>query len=457
MHLARHISHHLLTALLCVLALVQARNASALGLLQAYEAALAHDPAYRAAQFENEGAQQFEVLGRTHLLPVLSGSYSTQKNRADITTDSPLSGLPPRTEQRRYTSVSATLQLRQPIYHPEGQARARQGLAQTRASEAQFIARSQDLMVRLISLYVAAQYAQDQLAQTKAQRDAYAEQRLSALRLFQRGEGTRTDVLEAQAKFDVALAQVLEAHDNLGNASDALAAMLGRDASALGPLDLLAEDFQIKPLRPDSFDVWKTTALDASPDLRAQRYAVDIALEEVQKNEAGHLPRLDLIASASKNNSDTTNTFKQNANVLSVGVQLTVPLYAGGSVSAAVRQAVANHEKAKADLDAKTNAVLLELRKQFNVCMSSVARTAAAATSLSSARLLVDATEKSVKGGQRTTLDVLNAQQQLFEAQRDLALARYNYLLGYARLRYAAGTLGRDDLQEMAAYFTPVK
>ena len=457
MHLTRHISHHLLIALLGVLAVLQARDASALGLLQAYEAALAHDPAYRAAQFENEGAQQFEVLGRAHLLPVLSGSYSTQKNRADITTDSPLSGLPSSTQQRRYTSVSATLQLRQPIYHPEGQARARQGLAQTRASEAQFVARSQDLIVRLISLYVAAQYAQDQLAQTKAQRDAYAEQRLSALRLFQRGEGTRTDVLEAQAKFDVALAQVLEAHDNLTNASDALAVMLGRDANTLGPLELLGDDFQIKPLQPNSFEVWKTTALDASPDLRAQRYAVDIALEEVQKNEAGHLPRLDLIASASKNNSDTTNTFKQNANVLSVGVQLTVPLYAGGSVSAAVRQAVANHEKAKADLDTKTNAVLLELRKQFNVCMSSVARTAAAATSFSSARLLVDATEKSVKGGQRTTLDVLNAQQQLFEARRDLALSRYNYLLGNARLRYAAGTLGLDDLKEMAAYFTPVK
>ena len=451
------LSQRWLTALLCMMALVQARDASGLGLQQAYEAALVHDPVYRAAQYENEGAQQFEVLGRAHLLPVLSGSYSTQKNRADITSDSPLSGLPSRTDQRRYTSVSATLQLRQPIYHPEGHARARQGLARTRASDAQFVASSQDLIVRLISLYIAAQYAQDQLAQTKAQRDAYTEQRLSALRLFQRGEGTRTDVLEAQAKFDVALALVLEAHDNLTNATDALAAMLGRDASTLGTLDVLGEDFQIIPLQPNNFELWKTTALDANPDIRAQRFAVDMAHEEVQKTDAGHLPRLDLIASASKNNSDTTNTFKQNANVLSVGVQLTVPLYAGGSVSAAVRQAVANHDKAKSDLDAKTNTVLLELRKQFNVCKSSVARTAAAATSLSSAQLLVDATEKSVKGGQRTTLDVLNAQQQLFEARRDLALSRYNYLLGYARLRYAAGTLSPDDLRDVAAHFTPVK
>lgn len=122
-----HLAHRLLTALMCTMAFGQATDASALGLLQAYEAALTHDPAYRAAQFENEGAKEFEVLGRAHLLPVLSGNYSTQKNRADITSDSPLSGLPSRTEQRRYTSVSAAIQLRQPLYHPEGQARSRQG------------------------------------------------------------------------------------------------------------------------------------------------------------------------------------------------------------------------------------------------------------------------------------------------------------------------------------------
>jgi protease secretion system outer membrane protein len=141
------------------------------------------------------------------------------------------------------------------------------------------------------------------------------------------------------------------------------------------------------------------------------------------------LPRLDLVASAGRNSSDTVNTLNQNASSLSVGLQLNIPLYAGGAVSAAVRQAVAHYEQAQADLDAKSSQVLVELRKQYNLTQSSVSRVKATETSLRSTRLLVEATEKSVQGGQRTMLDVLNAQQQFFEAKRDLALARFNYLL----------------------------
>lgn len=439
----------LLTSMMCLAALGQAHEASALGLLPAYEAALANDAAYRAAVHENEAGQQFKVLGRSNLLPSLSANYSTNRNQADITTSS-IRG----DEHRNYTSLTASLQLRQPLFHPEGMARYRQGIAQTNASDAQFSVRSQDLIVRLVGLYAPAKYAEDQLAQATAQRDAYAEQRLSNKRLFQKGEGTRTEVLETQAKFDLSLAQVLEARDNLDNARNALSAMVGQDITAL---DALSDDFRVKPMQPASFEAWKEMALANNPEIIAQRYAVEVASEEVNKQRAGHSPRLDLIASASKNSSDTTNTFNQNANIRSLGVQLNIPLYAGGAVNAATSQAASNHEKARADLDAKTNQVLVELRKQYNLTLSSALRIEAAATSLSSAQLLVDATQKSVKGGQRTNLDVLNAQQQLFEARRDLALSRYNYLLGFVRLRYSAGTLGLADLKDISAYFVAEK
>ncbi len=442
---------HLLTSMMCVAALGQAQEASALGLLQAYEAALANDPAYRAALHENEAGQQLKVLGRSHLLPSLSANYSTSRNQADITTTS---GLGDRTEHRNYTSLSASIQLRQPLFHPEGAARYRQGIAQTSASDAQFSVRSQDLIVRLVSLYATAKYAEDQLAQAIAQRDAYAEQRQSNERTFQRGEGTRTEVLETQAKYDLSEAQVLEARDALVNARNALAAMVGQDITALDPL---SDDFRVKPMQPASFEEWKAMALANNPEIAAQRHVVEVAREEINRNRAGHVPRLDLIASASKNSSDTINTFNQNANVRSIGLQLNIPLYAGGSVSATTSQAVSNHAKAQADLDAKTNQVLVELRKQYNLTLSSVLRIDAAVKSLSSARLLVDATQKSVKGGQRTNLDVLNAQQLLFEAKRDLALSRYNYLLGFLRLRYSAGSLDPADLKDIATYFVADK
>ena len=436
-----------LTYALCVITLGYPLEGAALGLLQAYEAALANDPAYRAAVHENEAGQQYKELGRSHILPSLSANYATSKNRADVTT--PLL-LGDRTDHRSYTSRAASIQLRQPLLHLEGTARYRQGVAQTHASDAQFSVRRQDLIVRLVSLYVSACYAQDQLARAIAERDAYAEQRLSVNRMLQSGEGTRTDVLETQAKFDMSLTQVIEAEDNVANARSALEAMVGQQITALDPL---SEVFRSKPMQPANFEEWKEKALAHNREIMAQRHIVEVAHEEVRKYQAGHTPRLDLIASASSNRSDTINTFNQDANIRSIGLQLTIPLYAGGSVNAAIRQAVANHEKSLATLDDKTSAVLVELRKQYNLNLSSVSRIGATEQFLNSALLLVDATQKSVKGGQRTHLDVLNAQQQLYEARRDLALARFNYLLSFLRLRFAAGTLDRTDLEDIATYF----
>lgn len=436
-----------LALILCGVALLQPKNVAALGLLPAYEAALTNDPVYRSAQRDHESGQQLKELGRSHLLPNVSATYSRNRNQADITNSS---GRGEVTERRNYTGLVASLQVRQPLYHPEGQARYRQGLAQTQASNAQFSSRSQELIVRLVSLYTPAKYAEDQLAQAIAQRDAYAEQRLSNVRLFQRGEGTVTDVLEAQARFDLAEAQVLEARDNVLNTRNALAAMVGRDINKLEPL---TDDFRVRPMLPETFEAWKELALVNNPELQAQRHGVDAAREEIDKNQAGHAPRLDLVASTGTNSSDTTNTFNQSSKVHTLGVQLNVPIYSGGAVTAATRQAISNHGKAQADLDVKTNTVVLELRKQYHLTLSGVLRIEAAAKALGSASLLVEATRKSVMGGQRTYLDVLNAQQQLFEARRDLALARYNYLLSYLRLRYAAGTLSAADLTDIAGYF----
>ncbi|MCY7369894.1 MAG: TolC family outer membrane protein [Polaromonas sp.] len=435
-----------------VLALLALQPAWSIGLLPAYDAALVNDPTYRAALHENEAGQQARVLGRAGLLPVVSASYGRSRNFSDITTSTP--GLPERSDERHYNSLSSALQLRQPLIHPEGRARYRQGIAQTQASDAQFRSRSQEVIVRLVGLYAPAQYAEDQLALATAQRDAYAEQGKSNERLFQRGEGTRTDVLETQAKLDLSEAQLLEARDNLQNARDALSAMLGQRVTALDPL---SDAFRVMPTQPASIETWQDLALNNNPEIVAQRYAVEIAREEINKNQAGHSPRLDLVASLAKNSSDTINTLNQSANTRSIGIQLSIPLYAGGSVTAATTQAVANFEKARANLDGQTSQVLVELRKQFNLTFSSAARIDAARKALESALVLVAATQKSVQGGQRTNVDVLNARQQVFEARRELALQRYNHLLGYLKLRYAAGVLSVSDLRDVAGYFVAGK
>jgi protease secretion system outer membrane protein len=428
--------------------LLQAGQASAMGLIAAYEAALQNDPTYQSAVHDNEAGQENRALGRSNLLPNLSANYASYKNRADITQPNFLGQEV--TSHPDYSSSSRGITLRQPLLNLDGWARYKQGEAQSNYSDALFSARGQDLVIRLVSAYADAKYAEDQLALAQIQRDTFAEQRKVNERMFERGEGTKTDMLETQAKYDLAEAQLIEAQDNMTNARNTLASIIGGDVTQLDPL---TDDFRIKPMQPSTFDEWKKIALEHSAEISAQRYAVEIAEQEVKKNRAGHAPRVDFVALLNKSKSETLNTLNQDSTNRTIGVQVNIPLYAGGAVSASTSQAVANREKAKSDLDAKTNQVLVELRKQYNLALSSASRIDALVKSVESARLLVQATQQSVKGGVRINLDVLNAQQQLYAAQRDLALARYNYLLSYLKLRFSAGTLNAEDLHTVAGYF----
>lgn len=443
-----NLKRHVLGAALAAVSLLQVAPSSAMGLIEAYEAALQNDPTYRAAVHENDAGQQYKVLGRANLLPSVSASYATSKNRADITSPNILGQTT--TTHPEYTSTSSVLQLRQPLINLDGLARYQQGIAQSNYSDAVFSTKRQDLVLRLVSAYADAKFAEDRLALAQIQRDTFAEQKVVNERMFQKGEGTRTDMLETQAKFDLAEAQLIEARDAVTAARNTLAAIVGAEVTKL---DQLSENFRVKPMQPSSFDDWKTIALGQNAELVAQRYAVEAAQSEISKNRAGHAPRLDFVASYSKGESESITTRNQDSTVRTLGVQLNIPLYSGGSVSAATSQAVSNHERAKSDLDAKTKQVLVELRKQYDQSLSSAARIDALVKSVDSARLLVKATQQSVKGGVRINLDVLNAQQQLYTAQRDLAQARYNYLLSYLRLRNAAGTLNADDLHTVAGYF----
>lgn len=423
--------------------LLHAGGAAAISLEQAYQAALQNDPSYRAAFYANEGGKENRILGRAGLLPNLSGSYSTNRNRADIT-----QGLS--TRHPDYNSQSANLSLRQSIFNFDAIARYKQGIAQSNTSAAQFDTKGQELILRLVGAYIEALYANDQLALVEAQRDMLIEQSKVNDRLFQKGEGTRTDMLETQARLDLAEAKVLEAKDAQLAARTTLAGIIGAEVSSL---DSLRPDFRVRPADTVSFEQWKAIALERNPDLKAGTYAIEVAHQEMNRARSGHLPRLDFVASYARNDSETINTLNQESTVRSVGLQLNIPLYAGGSVNAATRQAVAGRERAKADLQAATDKVLVDMRKSYDSVASSVSRIDALVKAVESAKLLMKATEQSIKGGVRINLDLLNAQEQLYTAQRDLAQARYTYLLGSLRLRAAAGTLSAGDVREVASNF----
>lgn len=437
-----------LAALLAVGLALHGVPAYALGLLEAYQLALQNDPAYRAAFYAGEAGKENATLGRSNLLPQVSGSVSASQNRTTVSQyQAPLGDI---TYPRDYLARSSVIQLRQPVLNLDGLARYRQGKAQSAYAAAQFDSQQQEVIVRVISAYLDVLFKGDLLRLTEAQRDALEEQRKVNDRLFKAGEGTSTDMLETQARLDAAEAAVLEGQDLLTVARQTLASVIGREP---GALEELVPDFRARPADTVSFEAWKNIALERNPDIKALEAALEGSRQEVSKARAGHAPRVDFVASYSKSSSDTLQTYGQDTTARSIGFQVNIPLYSGGAVTAQARQAVANQEKARADLQTQKDKVLLELRKDYDALMSSNARLNAQMKSVASSELLITATEKSVQGGVRINLDVLNAKQQLYVARRDLAQQRYNYLLNTLRMRAAVGTLSGDDVREMAPYF----
>ncbi len=420
----------------------------ALSLMEAYQVALEKDPLFQGARYNRVAANEYEAIGRAALLPNVSASYNFSKNDADRTITS-ANGNQSK-DNPEYTSKVATLQLRQPLFNLDAWQRYMGGKVQVNYSEAKFAGDAQDLISRLTAAYLAALLAEDQLRLSVAQRDAYYENQIANQNLFDKGAGTRTDVLEARARFELAQAQVLEAQDNVKNRRDELAVIVGSDP---GALDTLAAVLPELPMSPATLVEWEALATANNPAVRAQRHSVEYAQTELERNRAGHYPRVDLVASHSRNTSDSLFTYNQQSTVNAIGVQMSLPIYSGGGVNAQTRQAAARLGAGQAELDTALQKALVEVRKQFQLVASSRIRMGAMEQAVRSASETVEATRKSVLGGQRVNLDILTALQQLYTAKRDLSEARHGYLLAYLRLHAAAGTLTDEDLGKVAASF----
>jgi protease secretion system outer membrane protein len=422
-------------------------QASAVSLQQAYEAALKNDPAYRMSWYDRESARENRVIGRSSLLPSVSASYAASRNVADVETREFGVRVP---DHPKYISRSAVVQVRQPILNLDAWARYRQGKVAEQQGEAAFASSTDEVTVRVAGAYMDVLFADDQAALSRVSRDMYVEQMHVNERLFEKGEGTRTDMLETQARLELAEAQLAEAQDNAVAMRETLAGIIGMDP---GRLDTLAEGFHPVTIQPGSFEEWEKIAREHNPELAAARLAIENARLEVQRNRAGHAPRVDLVAAYSKGDAESINTYTQNSVNRTIGVQVNIPIYQGGAVGAATRQAAAGYGRAQSDLDARTNKVMVELRKAHSLVQSSVRKIEALEKAVVSGKLLMTATGQSIKGGVRINLDLLNAQQQLYTSQRDLAQARYGYLIALLRLRAAAGTLDGSGVREIAAYF----
>lgn len=435
-----------------------AMPAQALSLLDAYSLALDKDPTFLAAVKEKEAGDENKNIGMAGLLPKVSVNYqNSPRNWQKVTSPSSnfFTGETIQvTNRNQYSSYAGTVTLTQPLIDYEAYARYRSGVAQTLMSDQRYRSKVQDLAVRLVTAYVDVVYAQDQILLAQAQQQAYREQLALNERLFKAGEGTVTDVSETQARYSLAEAQVIEANDVLDSSRRTLELMIGAPLTDYQDVQLLKPgSFKIIPLVPSKFEEWERIALNNNPDLAASRHNVDAAKYEVERNRAGYFPTVQLYASHSENDSSSDNTVNQKYRTNSVGVQVNMNLYSGGGVSASTRQAAARYGQAMYEMDSQAGNVINDLRKQYNLSVSSHAKLAAYEFAVQSATTQVEATRKSVIAGQRVNVDVLNAEQQLFAAKRDLATAKYTYIKARVALLSDSGQLNEKDMLQLAQYF----
>ena len=424
-----------LLPLTLALAAALAGTAQAQSLLQLYESARGHDAAYRAAQSQYQANLARAEQARALLRPTVG--LGANLSETDLSNDTV-------NREFRYGTRTATLSASQPLYRPANVASRSQGLKQLELAEAQLLAAEQDLMVRLSQAYFDVLTAEATLASVKAQKTAVAEQLAAAKRNFEVGTSTITDTREAQARFDLVVAQEIAAENDLRVKKLALDQTAGTQGAAPHPLARTAALGMVS----GDLDSWVQQSGERNPSVRQARTGLDIAKLETEKAQAGHKPTLDLTAgyNITRYRNPIPGT-QSDTTASTVGLALNVPLYAGGAVSQRVQETVALEEKARNDLEGAQRAVAQATRTAYLGVQSGLSQVNALQAAEASSQSALDANKLGYQVGVRINIDVLNSQSQLFQTQRDLARARHEVLLAQLRLRQAAGVLQASDLQ----------
>jgi len=406
----------------------------AANLMEVYREAQQQDAAYASARAAFEAGQEKAPQGLALLLPSVNLSANTTHN--DV--DSP-------TSNRQYNSNGYSLSLTQPVYRKQNFAQYEQAKSQVVQAEAQFAVARQDLIVRVAQAYFDVLLAQDNVALAGAQKAAIGEQLEMAKRNFEVGTVTITDTHEAQARYDLTTAQEIAAQNDLEIKNRALQLILGKIPAHLNALN---DKLPLVLPEPNDMTKWVAQAEQQSPQIAIQRAALEIATQEVERNRAGHHPTLDLVASHGQN---SNSSYLTSGTVTSqtIGLQFNLPIYQGGSVNSKVREALANQEKARQDLELGNRQAALQTRQAFLGVTSGLAQVKALEQALVSSQSSLDSTRLGQEVGVRTNVDVLNAQQQLYTAKRDLSQARYNYILNQLKLKSAVGVLRDEDVEQV--------
>jgi outer membrane protein len=416
-------------------------------LLSTYQQAQASDPTWAAAQNANVAAQEKLVQGKALLLPTAklganAGNTQSNLDRAGGITNIGRSG------HDDYETYGYNLNINQPLYRKQNSIQYEQSKTQVAQADEQLNTSHQDLMLRVSQAYFDVLLAQDKIDLILAQKAAISRQLEQAKANFEVGSATITDVHEAQARYDLTVAQEIAAVNELEAKKHAIQAVTGQMPQRLATAK---SDLQAAIPEPYEMEKWVEVAWENNLALRIQLQSLQLANQEVERTRAGHLPTLDVVGSYSDNranggvSSDLVG-YNRAAKTATVGLQFEIPLYQGGAISSKVREAIANQQKSQDDVEAARRQAELQTRQAYLNVTTSVAQVKAYEQALVSSQSQLDSTSLGYEVGVRTSVDVLNAQQQLYSAKRDLLQARYSWLLSVLQLKAAAGVLTEDDL-----------
>lgn len=413
-------------------------------LLTLYHDAVLSNPQYLAARADSDAQRESLPQARAQLLPNLAWNGSKSKRTTEQSSMS--FGRPVRYEQD-YDSHNYALVLRQPIFRPYNftlYAQAQKQVASADANQEQAL---QEVAVTVGKAFFDVLLAQADIAVNQSQQDAYQAQMAFAEKAFKAGRGTRTDIDEAISRFDLIRAQALELDYRREQALDTLSKIVGRPLTPLSQLD--PNQIDLIPPNPVRLENWIQTAEENNARLQSLRANVEAAELEIWKARSGHLPTVDLIAQHSSSESDSDTSIGSKYDTKMLGIQVAVPLFAGGQVNSSIRQARARLEKEQQILEANRRDIALQVRREFDAATQGVHWVKAYEQAVRSAEQTLHSTHKGFQAGTRGNLDILNAEQNLATAKRDLNRGRYQYAV--ARLKLLA-LVGRLDDEAMAHF-----
>jgi outer membrane protein len=394
------------------------------------------DPIHAAAVAAEAAGREKQVQGRAGLLPTVNVAGNVRQNQEQ---GSSAGGT------RNYHSGAIALTLNQPLFRRANVVASEQGELQAVLAQLQLKAAEQDLLLRVARGYFEVLQAQDALQSLGAQREAFAQQLTQARRSFDAGMAPVTDVSEAQARHDLTVAQAITARNELELKRRAMERLIDRE---LPPLSALDDSATLELMTSRAMSDLVDRAPVQSLQVTIAQVQVDVAQRELGRQDSGHLPTADLVASVGETRNANYGTLGANSlRQASVGIEVTLPVYQGGAVSSRAREASANLERARHDLENARRLARQEARQAMLGAVNGAALQRALREAVASSETQARATRRGLEVGMRTRVDVLNAEQQVHAARRDLAAARYQTVLASLQLKAAAGVLGEADVR----------